>query len=76
MRRTTDVLVGFARTLRSAGVPADAKRLHAFVEAVDCVDVSVRSDVYWAGRVTLCGRHEDLERYDRAFAAYFRGETR
>jgi uncharacterized protein with von Willebrand factor type A (vWA) domain len=72
--RTTDVMVGFARTLRSAGVPADATRLHAFLTALDQVDVAQRRDVYWTGRVTLCGRHEDLDRYDRAFDAYFRGE--
>jgi uncharacterized protein len=67
-------MVGFARTLRSTGVPADATRLHAFLAALDRVDVSKRNDVYWTGRVTLCGRHEDLDRYDRAFDAYFRGE--
>jgi uncharacterized protein len=74
MDRSTDVMVGFARTLRSAGVPADATRLHAFLTALDHVDAARGRDVYWTGRVTLCGRHEDLERYDRAFDAYFRGE--
>ncbi|HET9899662.1 MAG TPA: VWA domain-containing protein [Actinomycetes bacterium] len=74
MDHTTDVLVGFARTLRNAGVVADTTRLHAFLTALDQVDVSRRRDVYWTGRITLCGRHEDLDRYDRAFDAYFRGE--
>ena len=33
------------------------------------------ADVYWAGRLTLCAGPDDLERYDRAFAAYFAGVT-
>jgi uncharacterized protein with von Willebrand factor type A (vWA) domain len=28
-------------------------------------------DVYWAGRLTLCGSRDDISRYDRVFAAYF-----
>jgi uncharacterized protein len=31
--------------------------------------------VYWAGRLTLCGGPDDLDRYDAAFAAYFAGEV-
>ena len=38
MDHTTDVLVGFARTLRNAGVAADTTRLHAFLTALDQVD--------------------------------------
>jgi uncharacterized protein with von Willebrand factor type A (vWA) domain len=30
--------------------------------------------VYWAGRLTLCGGPDDLDRYDAAFAAWFGGE--
>ena len=74
VQRMTDVMVGFARTLRRAGVPADTVRLQAFLAALDRVHVSRRRDVYWTGRVTLCGRHEDLDRHDRAFDAYFGGE--
>jgi uncharacterized protein with von Willebrand factor type A (vWA) domain len=70
----TATLVGFARTLRATGVPASPDRLHAMLTAVDHLDVTGRGDVYWAGRLTLCSSPEDLERYDRAFAAYFAGE--
>lgn len=67
----TDVLVGFARTLRACGVHATPDRLHAAMHAVDAMDVHERRDVYWAGRLTLCCSHEDVTRYDRAFDAYF-----
>ncbi|MFJ8196666.1 VWA domain-containing protein [Streptomyces sp. NPDC096152] len=64
-------LLGFARALRAAGVAASAERAHAFLRAVDVLGPSARSDVYWAGRLTLCGDRDDLERYERVFAAYF-----
>jgi uncharacterized protein len=67
------VLLGFARALRAAGVGAGAERVHAFLGAVDILRAGVRADVYWAGRLTLCGERDDLERYDRVFAAYFGG---
>ncbi|KAB1140391.1 VWA domain-containing protein [Streptomyces luteolifulvus] len=63
--------LGFARALRAAGVDAGAERLHSFLRAVDTLRPGMRSDVYWAGRLTLCGSRDDLERYERVFAAYF-----
>ena len=71
----TATVVGFARTLRAAGVSASPDRVHSMVAATGHLDVSRRRDVYWAGRLTLCGSPDDLERYDRAFAAYFAGDT-
>ncbi|GGN63326.1 VWA domain-containing protein [Streptomyces albiflavescens] len=65
------VLVGFARALRTAGVDAAPDRVQAFLGALGLLDPGVRSDVYWAGRLTLCGNQDDLERYERVFAAYF-----
>ncbi|WP_390898550.1 vWA domain-containing protein [Streptomyces fulvoviolaceus] len=64
-------LLGFARALRTAGVEASAARVHAFLRAVDLLRPGMRADVYWAGRLTLCGSRDDLERYERVFAAYF-----
>lgn len=69
------VATGFARTLRAAGLAASSDRLVAFVEALATLDPTRRDDVYWAGRLTLCGARDDLGRYDRAFAAYFGGEA-
>ena len=70
----TATLVGFGRTLRAAGVDADAARLAAFTEAVAALRPGRTDDVYWAGRLTLCSDPADLPRYDRAFRAYFTGD--
>jgi uncharacterized protein with von Willebrand factor type A (vWA) domain len=67
----TDSVVGLARTLRAAGVNVTADRVHATVAALDQLDPSRRTDVYWAGRLTLCANADDIDRYDRVFAAYF-----
>ena len=66
-----DSVVGLARTLRAAGVDAGPERVHAMVLALAQLDPARRDDVYWAGRLTLCGSADDIERYDRVFAAYF-----
>jgi uncharacterized protein with von Willebrand factor type A (vWA) domain len=66
-----DSVVGLARTLRAAGVPASPDRVHTTVNALQLLDPARRDDVYWAGRLTLCDTPADIERYDRVFAAYF-----
>ncbi len=68
-----EIVLGFARTLRHAGVPATPDRVQATLAALDHLDVASPADVYWAGRLTLCGDPADIERYDAAFAAYFGG---
>lgn len=71
MYDATDSLVGLARTLRAAGVAATPDRVHAAVEALALLDPSRREDVYWAGRLALCGSVDDQRRYDVVFDAYF-----
>ncbi|GAA0413796.1 VWA domain-containing protein [Acrocarpospora corrugata] len=71
--RLVSVLVGFARTLRAAGVGADHERTQSFLAALERLDPARERDVYWAGRLTLCASPDDLPRYDRCFAAYFTG---
>lgn len=66
-----DSLVGLAATLRAAGVGASSDRVQAAVQAMAALDPGRFADVYWAGRLTLCGSEEDLARYDAAFYAYF-----
>ena len=66
--------VGFARALRQAGVGCGPERVQAYVGAVGLVDPGSRDDLYWAGRLTLCGEPDDLPRYDAAFEAWFGGE--
>lgn len=70
-----ETVVGFASTLRAAGVAASPDRVHAFVTALGALDANRRDDVYWAGRLILCGNADDLGRYERAFLAYFAGEA-
>jgi uncharacterized protein len=75
VRDVVDTVLGFARTLRHAGVTASPDRVEAMIEALGSLDVLDATDVYWAGRLTLCGGPDDLDRYDAAFAAYFAGEA-
>jgi uncharacterized protein with von Willebrand factor type A (vWA) domain len=67
----TGTVVGLARTLRSAGVDASPDRVQAMVTALAVLDPARRSDVYWAGRLSMCATHDDIEVYDRVFTAYF-----
>jgi uncharacterized protein with von Willebrand factor type A (vWA) domain len=66
--------VTFGRLLRRAGLAAGPDRMVEFVRALEELDPDRREDVYWAGRVTLCSRREDLELYDRAFRAFWEGK--
>jgi uncharacterized protein with von Willebrand factor type A (vWA) domain len=66
-----DSLVGLASTLRGMGVQASTDRVHAAVQALAELDPMRTADVYWAGRLTLCGTPDELDRYDTAFRAYF-----
>ena len=69
-----DAAVTFGRVLRKMGLPAGPDRVVEFVRAVEELDVTRREDVYWAGKVTLCSRPEDLDLYDRAFRLFWDGE--
>ncbi|WP_346620615.1 VWA domain-containing protein [Blastococcus montanus] len=72
-RDVVDTVLGFARTLRHAGVGASPDRVEAMLAALGRLDVLDPSAVYWAGRLTLCSGPDDLDRYDTAFAAWFSG---
>jgi hypothetical protein len=74
-RDVVGTVLGFARTLRHAGVTASPDRVEAMLAAVGALDVLDATAVYWAGRLTLCASPDDLDRYDAAFAAYFAGEV-
>jgi uncharacterized protein len=75
VRDVVETVLGFARTLRAAGVAASPDRVEAMLAAVAALDVLDPTDVYWAGRLTLCAGPDDLDRYDSAFAAWFAGEA-
>ncbi len=68
-------VTGFARALRAEGVAADATRLASALDALRHIDPLDAEQVYWAGRLTLCGEPDDLPRYDLVFDAWFRGRT-
>lgn len=63
--------VGFCRVLRQAGLRVPASSTINFAESLGLVGVENRDAVYWAGRATLVHRPEDLNVYDRVFAAYW-----
>ncbi len=71
-----DAAVAFGRLLRRAGIAAGSDRVAGFVRALEELDVTRREDVYWAGRITLCSRREDLELYDRAFRVFWEDVSR
>ena len=63
-----DALLGFVAGARRAGVPASPDRVQAFARALSEV-----GDLYWAGRLTLCGSHEDIAHFDAAYRAWRQG---
>ena len=64
-------LVGFGRLLRRRGLPVGTGRILTFCRAVAALDRIDRTGVYWAGRVAMVARKEDLAAYDAAFAEWF-----
>lgn len=66
-----DAAVAFGRILRGAGLRVGTDRLVEFARALEELDASRRDDVYWAGRVTLVSRPEEIEAYDRAFEIFW-----
>lgn len=69
--RPDEVLLGFARALRAAGVAVTQDRAQAFLAAVAVAGLPDPRATYAAGRATLCGSPDDLARYDRVFTAWF-----
>jgi uncharacterized protein len=63
--------VAFGRVLRGVGLRAGTDRVVEFARALRELDPTQREDVYWAGRVTLTSRPEDVEIYDRAFEVFW-----
>jgi uncharacterized protein len=59
-------LVAFARAVREAGIAADPARVIEFCRSASLLGPE---DLYWAGRLTLCSREQDIPVYDRVFRA-------
>ncbi|MSO29997.1 MAG: VWA domain-containing protein [Acidobacteria bacterium] len=67
-----DNLLIFGRLLRGLGLEVHVGRLLDLTEALQHVDVGSRDDVYVTCRALLVHRHEDLEIFAAAFAAFWR----
>ena len=65
-------LVSFGRELRARGLPVGTGRILTFVRAVAVLGLTDRLSLYWAGRVCMVGRKEDLAAYDLAFEDWYR----
>lgn len=63
--------VAFVRALRREGVTVPMSSAISFSEALASVGLGERDPAYWAGRATLVRRREDVETYDRLFAAFW-----
>ncbi|MCA0336273.1 MAG: VWA domain-containing protein [Actinobacteria bacterium] len=74
-RPPEEILLGFARALRAAGLDVTADRERAFLVAASTVGLEDAAAVRWAGRATLCASPEDLARFDLVYAAWFGGEV-
>ena len=70
-REPDEFLLGFATALRAAGVPVTQDRTRTYLDAVALVGLGDREATRNAGRATLCGTREDLERHDRVFDEWF-----
>ena len=64
-------LIKFTRALKDAGLVVGTERVVTFARAIAAIRPSDVDDIYWAGRLTLIGRREDLATYDRAFRSFF-----
>ncbi len=68
------LFVSFARELRAAGVTVGTGDVLAYCSAMQPLDPSDLADLYWAGRVTLVSRREDIGAYDEVFRRFFLDE--
>jgi uncharacterized protein len=64
-------VVTFGRVLREVGIEVGPGRLADALRALDAVELTRQPDVYWALRQTLVSRRDELQLFDRAFAAWF-----
>jgi uncharacterized protein len=71
VRDADEILLGFTRALRAAGVPVTQDRAHGFLAAAAVVGLDDARATYVAGRATLCASPDDLARYDQVYEAYF-----
>jgi uncharacterized protein len=64
-------VVTFGRVLREAGLEVGPGRVADALHGLDAVDLTRQDDVFFALRQTLVSRSDELELFDRAYAAWF-----
>jgi uncharacterized protein with von Willebrand factor type A (vWA) domain len=67
------LLVRFGRELRAAGVAVGSGDVLHYCAAMAPLDPTDLLDLYWAGRVTLVAKRDDIAVYDRVFRRFFLG---
>ncbi|TCK27242.1 vWA domain-containing protein [Pseudonocardia endophytica] len=65
------ILARFARRLRGEGMTIGSGDVLAFSAAAGTLDPADLVDLYWAGRVSLVSRREDIDLYHRVFTEFF-----
>lgn len=64
-------VVTFGRVLREVGIEVGPGRIQDALRGLDAVDLTSQPDVYFTLRQTLVARRDELDLFDRAFAAWF-----
>jgi uncharacterized protein with von Willebrand factor type A (vWA) domain len=70
--QTADNIVGFARALRTAGVPVGPGAVIDAVNAIQLVDIGNRADVFATLQAIFVKRHEHALIFAQAFDLFFR----
>ncbi len=70
--KMADNIVGFARTLRRAGLPMDSARIGLALESALLVGLEDKEDFRAGLEATLVCRQQDREVFDQLFEAHFR----
>ncbi|MFB9669771.1 vWA domain-containing protein [Glutamicibacter nicotianae] len=65
------IFYGFIAALRAEGLTIGSDQIHVYFESLDVVALDRRSEVFWAGRATLCRNRSDFAAYDRTFKSWF-----
>jgi uncharacterized protein len=71
LRQPDEILLGFTRALRAAGVAVTHDRSQGFLAATAELGAGDQRATYLAGRATLCAGPDDLQRFDQVFHAFF-----
>ena len=69
------LLVNFADELRAAGLAVGSGDVLVYCSAAGRLDPADLVDLYWAGRITLVNRRDDIAKYDEVFRRFFLDAT-